>query len=328
MLAGPWSLSPAWQNYSSMFREAIAAVEAPTEMERAHHMTASLYFGIAAIEAFLNQEMRQHLRGKMEEDAILKKLRHEEIMKKAKKWPTEIIGESAKIDPEIIHFLNIFNNIRGNLTHPKTQGPDIYSPLLEHKPTAIIDATARYIVEFHEAQGTRFPYWIFGWNYLNPRPDSHEIILINDQQFTHSQRALGIDINAYDADRSEAWRNHFLGTVTGYQKLKVMLSSMDHCEPKDIRFPHQPKLCRRWWDKDHQKSCGRVSDAAIAAAIALDEQYSATRGPKRTASTRWSGAKWAYLMVIAKLEWPRIFCKVKMLPPFCMKWLAKVCRRE
>lgn len=315
MLAGPWSLSPAWQNYSSMFREAIAAVDAPTEMERAHHMTASLYFGIAAIEAFLNQEMRQHLNGKEDEDAILKKLRHEEIMKKAKKWPKEIIGESAKTDPEIITFLDIFNRIRGNLTHPKTHGPDIYSPLLEHDPIAIVDVTARYIVEFHEAKGTRFPYWVFGWNYLNPRPDSHEIILINDQQFTHSQRALGIEVNSYDAGKSEAWRNHFLGTVAGYHELREKLSKISHCEPKDVRFPHQPKLCRRWWDKDHQKSCGRVSEEAISAAIALDRQYSAAKGPKRTESNRWSGDKWAYRMVME-------------LPPFCMKWLAKVWRRE
>jgi hypothetical protein len=57
----PWAVNPAWQNFSSLFREAVTAVEARTGMERSHHLTASLYFGIAALEAFLNQKMRLHL---------------------------------------------------------------------------------------------------------------------------------------------------------------------------------------------------------------------------------------------------------------------------
>jgi hypothetical protein len=31
-------------------------------MERSHHLTASLYFGIAALEAFLNKQMRDRLK--------------------------------------------------------------------------------------------------------------------------------------------------------------------------------------------------------------------------------------------------------------------------
>jgi len=49
----PWAVNPAWQNFSSLFREASTAREAKTGMERSHHLTASLYFGIAALEAFL-----------------------------------------------------------------------------------------------------------------------------------------------------------------------------------------------------------------------------------------------------------------------------------
>ncbi len=33
-----------------------------TSMERCHHLTASLYFGIAALESFLNEKMRAHLK--------------------------------------------------------------------------------------------------------------------------------------------------------------------------------------------------------------------------------------------------------------------------
>lgn len=46
-------------------------------MEKAHHLTAALYFGIAALEAFLNARMRAYLAqsGKSEEEtyAVLRK---------------------------------------------------------------------------------------------------------------------------------------------------------------------------------------------------------------------------------------------------------------
>ena len=57
----PWVTNPVWQNFSSSFCEATTACEARTEIEKLHHLTASLYFGIAALEAFLNQKMRAHL---------------------------------------------------------------------------------------------------------------------------------------------------------------------------------------------------------------------------------------------------------------------------
>lgn len=34
-------------------------------MERAHHLTAALYFGVSALEAFLNELMREHLKAKV-----------------------------------------------------------------------------------------------------------------------------------------------------------------------------------------------------------------------------------------------------------------------
>jgi hypothetical protein len=55
-----------------MFREAITAQEARTGMEKSHHLTASLYFGIAALEAFLNERMRAHMKGKPEKEIFYK----------------------------------------------------------------------------------------------------------------------------------------------------------------------------------------------------------------------------------------------------------------
>jgi hypothetical protein len=33
---GAWSIHPAWQNFSSLYREAQSAIEAPTDMEKSH----------------------------------------------------------------------------------------------------------------------------------------------------------------------------------------------------------------------------------------------------------------------------------------------------
>jgi hypothetical protein len=71
----PWAVDPPWQNFSSLFREAITARDAKTGMERSHHLTASLYFGIAALEAFLNKKMRDRLKGTMSEEGIFDTLR-------------------------------------------------------------------------------------------------------------------------------------------------------------------------------------------------------------------------------------------------------------
>jgi len=49
---GPVPANPPWQNFSSMFREAITAQEVGTGMEKSHHLTASLFFGIALSRSF------------------------------------------------------------------------------------------------------------------------------------------------------------------------------------------------------------------------------------------------------------------------------------
>jgi hypothetical protein len=257
-------VNPAWQNFSSMFREIVDAKEANTAMEKAHHVTAALYFGIAAFEAFLNGRMRLHLAqaGKSETE-IFDLLRKGKIMTKLKKWPGELLGSPFPLSPGTLDLIGIFNDVRGDLTHPKTHGHDTYEQLARIDPDSVIDVIAEYIARFHEAEGTRFPYWLFGWNYLNPRPDSYEIILVNDQQFSFSMQNLGFQVPAADWAASDAWRNQFLGTFAGYTRVRDALRSLSHCELKQPMFPFQPKLCRRWWSADHQARCGHVTDAAL-----------------------------------------------------------------
>lgn len=257
-------VNPTWQNFSSMFREVTEANEAKTAMERAHHLTAALYFAIAALEAFLNGKMRTQLAqaGKPEEE-VFDRLRKGQIMAKLKKWPDELLCVPFALSPGTLDLIGFFNDVRGDLTHPKTHGHDIYEQLETINPKSVIDAVAEYIARFHEAETTRFPYWLFGWNYLNPRPESHQIILVNDQQFSFSMQNLGFRVPAAEWAAGEAWRNQYLGTFAGYLTVRDNLRSLNHCELKQPMFPFQPKLCRRWWSADHQASCGHITDAAL-----------------------------------------------------------------
>ena len=116
----------------------------------------------------------------------------------------------------------------------------------------------------------RYPYWIFGWNYLNPRRESHEIMLINEQQFCHSLAAIGFDVPAFDFARAAVWQDRYLTSLEGYRTIRDALDGAEGCEPKIDRFPYQPKLCRRWWAAEHQQTCGRVSPELLAAALRLD----------------------------------------------------------
>jgi hypothetical protein len=207
----PWATEPVWQNFSSLFREATTAQEAKTGMERSHHLTASLYFGIATLEAFLNQKMRVHLRPTKSEQEIFDVLRRGRIMSKVKKWPAELVGKPLNLEPATLDLITVFNDVRADLTHSKTPGHDIYARLETVDPISVICTIAEYIARFHEAEGTTYPYWLFGWNYLNPRPDSYEIFLINEQQFCFSLQALGFRIPAAAWAQAQRWQSQYLG---------------------------------------------------------------------------------------------------------------------
>jgi len=269
-----WSINPVWQNYSSLFREATTAQEARTEIEKLHHLTASLYFGIAALEAFLNQKMRAHLSSLKTDGEILDVLRKGRFTTKLEKWPNELLDKSLSLKKETLDLIRFFNDVRGDLTHPKTRGHDIYQKLEAVDPNSVINSVAEYIVQFHEAQGTIFPYLLFGWNYLNPRPNIHEIIIINDQQFSFSLVAPGFQIPASAYPQAEEWRERYMTNFEGYVKIKEILCGVDRCEPKYDRFPFKPILCRRWWTAEHHRTCGNVTEKSPDNAQKFDTEQS------------------------------------------------------
>jgi hypothetical protein len=266
----PWSTDPCWQNFSSLYREVVEARGAPDEIGKFHHLTSSLYFGIASLEAFINRNMRTHLAKSEDEGQIFKVLRNCRIMDKLRKWPTKILSETPAVSVTVIEMLKLFNDIRGDLAHPKKGGHDIYRRLEMVDPDSVLNTIAEYIVRFYEAAGEVFPYWLFGWNYLNPRPDTHEIILENNQQFLHSLLSMGFHVPAWAAGEADQWKNQNMSSFAGYLKIKQSIESIGHCEPKSDSFPYQPKLCRRWWTEEHHRSCGHVTKEAIQRAIEYD----------------------------------------------------------
>lgn len=83
-----------------MYREAVTAREVKTGIELSHHLTAALYFAVAALEAFINERTRSHLTGSKSEEEIFTILRYgqlrgkknENLIDKLKKWPEVITG--------------------------------------------------------------------------------------------------------------------------------------------------------------------------------------------------------------------------------------------
>jgi hypothetical protein len=247
-----------WLNFSFMVRESITATEVKTGMERSQHLTSAVYFGTVALEAFLNEQMRAHMTSESEE-AVVDKLRHAVLKDKIKKWPLELLGKSLNINSKTLDLITEFHGARDDLTHPKKHGYDAYSRLNGIDPMTVIDSTAEYFVRFHEEKQTRYPYWLFGWNYLNPRPDSCAIFVVNSDAFCWSLQGLGFRVSPGD----DRWQDQYLGTYDGYLMVRQALDSIDRCEPKFDLFPYKPILCRRWWMPNHQTSCGHVSKAAI-----------------------------------------------------------------
>jgi hypothetical protein len=142
--------------------------------------------------------MRAHLTPTKTEQEIFARLRERNIEHKMKEWPKDLLEKSLTIDRRTWDLIVFFNGLRGHLTHPKSHGQDIYDRLEKVEPTAVIDSVAEYIVRFHEAEGTRFPYWIFEWNYLNFRSNSYDFLPMNEQELCFSLRALGFEIPVMD----------------------------------------------------------------------------------------------------------------------------------
>lgn len=281
-----WVIEPSWQNFSSMYREAVCAQDAMSGMEISHHRTAALYFGIATIECFLNREMTRHQRGlNIEHEDINKLLAKSFLKQKIKSWPKEITGQDLCLRPATLDRILSLNDLRGNLTHLKNYWPETFKNLGEINPMDLVELVAEYVVAFHRAKNELFPYWVWGWNYLSPTRDGYQISLLPYTQFFHSLRSLGYEFEHRLPHQTAEREQEILADFDGYLKIASFLQSRTQCEPKWDVAPHQPTLCRKWWESTHQDSCGGVTREAIERALELDE----LRAREMRAKPRGSG---------------------------------------
>lgn len=219
-----------------------------------------MYFGIGAIEAFLNERMRRKMKfEKAEEDYIYKRLRSTRFSIKLTIWPSELSGHKVVIPKDMMELINVYGDLRGEVTHPKRKDHSIYKDLEGVNITKMPTVVAEYIISTLNECGETFPYWLLGWNYIGMGRDEGIPALINNQQFIYSMAAFGFRVPVPIADGMRRWEQENMSTVDGFRALYKALNSLQHCEFKIARFPHKPRLCRKWWDEIHITKCGIAS---------------------------------------------------------------------
>lgn len=257
----PWLIYPTWQNFSFLFREVTIAEEEKVEFLRYQHLTSSLYFAINFIESLLNEKYRARLESEgISEDEIVLILRRGSSAAKPKErryfdekfsdWPSLICGKEIKVSDDLKRVLSDFNEVRGHLTHPKSRGYEIYEKLEKINGRELLEAIAEYAITIFSGCGEKYPYWLFGWNYLNVAGKSIGITRINNQQFLHSLDYLGLPTHAFYALAATEWENANMTSFSGYKLISTFLASCRECEPFDAQFPIRPRLVKTWWDAE------------------------------------------------------------------------------
>ncbi|MFD0930862.1 hypothetical protein ACFQ1T_13820 [Methylophilus glucosoxydans] len=249
-----WNVDDVWQSYSSMFQEASLTHTSCNEIERYHHLSASLLFGGCAIESFLNAKMRAHCKSKgVDEDQVLKRLRFTNLRDKLERWPSEFC-ETA-ITPADINCIADFLDLRNEVTHRKRKDHSLYKELDETNILIFVQALQRAIVTIYSGLGESFPYWLLGWNYVGMNGDETHPCLLSNQQFKHSLNRFGFKVPAWEYHAANEWERAYMSNSEGFTILKEQVYS--HCpdiEPRSDRFPGIPRLCKRWWDRSYIKN--------------------------------------------------------------------------
>jgi len=170
--------------------------------------------------------------------------------KKFAEWPTLIAGKEVKVSEQLRKTLSEFNKVRGLLTHPKTRGYEVYADLEAIDGQQLLESVAEYAIAVFGAVNERYPYWLFGWNYLNANAAGFDPFRINDGQFLHSLDYLGLKVPSFDANAAKAWKEVHLKSFESYKRIARFLSTCPPCEPFDPQFPHRPRLVKHWWDAE------------------------------------------------------------------------------
>lgn len=208
-----WNVNPAWEHFSSLVREAAEVKTARSDFHRYHHLRSALYFAIGSIEAFLNQRMREKMKQDgVSEQHILTTLKGTRFQKKAREWPSQLVGKQVALPTQLLELLVEYNSLRGEVTHAKAEDHSIYLELdrLALFPEALQTATAEYFVRVLVAMGRPYWYWLHGCNFIGMNGSVHWPTLSNNQQFMMALRHIGFNVPHILADEMDAWERHFM----------------------------------------------------------------------------------------------------------------------
>ena len=244
-----WNVDDVWQSYSSMFQEASLTHKSRNEIERYHHLSASLLFGGCAVESFLNAKMRAYCKGEgVDENQVLKRLRYTALREKLEKWPSEFCGTAI---PEVdVNCIVDFLDLRNEVTHRKRKDHSLYKELDETNVHIFIQALQRAMVMVYSGFGESFPYWLLGWNYVGMNGDETHPCLLSNQQFKHSLNRFGFNVPAWEYHAANEWERAYMSNLEGFAVLhEQVYSRCPDIEPRSEQFPQIPRLCKRWWDR-------------------------------------------------------------------------------
>lgn len=248
-----------WEHACGMVREIGEVKAARSEIHKQHHLRAALYFGVGAVEAFLNQEMRALLESRgLSDNEVFDALRHPGWKDKLKKWPKMLSGVDLPVPEGVTRAVKKLSGLRDEITHPKLKGHCIYLELdrLIVTPDQVRLIVSEFVVRTLAAMAKPYPFFLHGWVFIGTNGNDHwPIVETHNQQFIIALAHLGLSVPAYDVERMEAWERACMSSWDGFQQGERALAAA-RCQRREPEFPNMPRLCRQWWDKTHVETCG------------------------------------------------------------------------
>lgn len=253
-----WNVDDIWQSYSSMYLERHSVESSSNDIERYHHLSASLLFGQCALESLLNAHMRAFLEDKnTEQTKIFHKLRWPSLWEKTNKWPAKMGG--SELESNNVDIIFGFLHLRNEVAHRKRRDHSLYKELDETDIGLFISAIQRAFLDIYTGLGKPFPYWLLGWNFVGMNHDETWPCLLNNGHFKHALKDMGFEVPASDYYAAEEWEQQHMTSEDGFRWLEQHIyNKAPEIQPRNAMLPDAPRLCKRWWDKELIKQARRV----------------------------------------------------------------------
>lgn len=204
------------------------AEETGNDFLHAHHRVASLYFAITAVEAQLNQTIRQLREKRGEHDEKIEwDIRHLTLAAKFDQLAKLVNDSSVPLQAESVPTILAANRVRNELTHRKTWGYETYENLeaidADRLRTAVVDV---FIFGFR-LRDELYPYWLTGWNFVTRGNANGLFMKFDFFQVKVSLQQLGFPELPTSDGLGHQFRSTFLRDLAGFKRLA---SFLDNCE--------------------------------------------------------------------------------------------------